>query len=158
MKEKAKEVLKLSLLSNPLNWSCWLALGEFCDKPSMLLELASSFPPSLGLECWKVHELNNLHASPESVLPILDKLAEHTPKSQFLGIQRAILYHNARDFDEAELLFENLQKSDPYLIDAMDLYSNVLYVRRNFAKLCDLAHTMSMTDRFRSETCICIGK
>ena len=39
----------------------------------------------------------------------------------------------------------------------MDLYSNVLYVRRKYPKLCDLAHKMSMTDRFRPETCVCIG-
>ena len=156
MKRKGKDALVQSLLSNPYNWSCWLALGEFCEKPADLINLANSFPSSFGLECWKIQVLNDLHASPETVLPILDAISQ-TPQSRFLSIQRAVLYHNARDFDEAELLFEELQKNDPYLIDSMDLYSNVLYVRRNYAKLCDLAHVMSMTDRFRSETCICIG-
>ena len=157
MKDKGKDLLVRSLNSNPFNWSCWLALGELCEKPSNLLDLANTFPSSFGLQCWKIQVLNDLHASPDSVLPVLDAMTEVAPKSRFLAIQRAVLYHNARDFDEAELLFEELQKYDPYLIDSMDLYSNVLYVRRNYAKLCDLAHAMSMTDRFRSETCICIG-
>ncbi|KAJ3302724.1 Anaphase-promoting complex subunit 23 [Kappamyces sp. JEL0829] len=153
----AKESLLESLRMYPYNWSCWLALSEFCDKPNSISELTKTLPHSFPLDCWKIQVLNELHSAPDNVVPVLDHLAATIPQSRYLLVQRAVLYHNARDFEESESLFESLHSLDPYLIDSMDLYSNVLYVRRNYSKLCDLAHTMSMTDRFRPETCVCVG-
>ena len=39
----------------------------------------------------------------------------------------------------------------------MDYYSNVLYVRRKYSKLCDLAHETSQANKYRPETCTIIG-
>lgn len=47
--------------------------------------------------------------------------------------------------------------SDPYRLDAMDHYSNVLYVLENRPKLAFLAQLCSQTDRFRPETCCVVG-
>ena len=39
----------------------------------------------------------------------------------------------------------------------MDVYSNVLYVRGEKAKLSYLAHRVAKTDRYRPESCCVIG-
>ncbi len=117
----------------------------------------NQFHPSLASFCFKVQVLNDLHQHPDIVGPLIEDLMLSVPKSRFLQIHRAILYHNSRDFEESEILFEQLARADPYLIESMDCYSNVLYVRRKYAKLCDLAHRMSIINRYRPETCACIG-
>lgn len=48
-------------------------------------------------------------------------------------------------------------KRDPYRIGDMDVYSNVLYVRGDRAKLSYLAHRVSKTDRYRPEACCIVG-
>jgi anaphase-promoting complex subunit 8 len=157
MLPEGKKALIESIRAYPYNWSCWLALSEYCDKPITVLDLASQLSSSFISNCWKIQVLNDLHSSADMIHPILDQTAKICFHSKHLAIQRAILFHNSRDFEEAEILFEELHRNDPYLIEGMDLFSNVLYVRRNYSKLCDLAHAMSMIDRFRAETCVCIG-
>lgn len=61
------------------------------------------------------------------------------------------------DFDEAEVIFDELRESDPYRLEHMDIYSNVLYVMDNRAKLSVLANECCMTDKYRPETCCIIG-
>eukprot|EP00118_Oscarella_pearsei_P013294 m.104828 g.104828 ORF g.104828 m.104828 type:complete len:88 (+) comp37215_c0_seq5:812-1075(+) len=40
----------------------------------------------------------------------------------------AIFMGTAEEFDESCQLFENLSKQDPYRLDDLDVYSNVLFV------------------------------
>ncbi|CAG8857420.1 4271_t:CDS:2, partial [Gigaspora margarita] len=57
-----------------------------------------------------------------------------------------------------ESIFENIIKSDPYRLDDIDLYSNILYVLEGkSAKLSFLAHMSCHTDKFRSETMCIVG-
>src|SRR5437764_14173755 len=63
------------------------------------------------------------------------------------------------EYVEAEEIFNNLLSKDPYRIDQMDLYSNILYVvEGKTAKLSFLAHITSSTDKFRAETMCVVGK
>lgn len=62
------------------------------------------------------------------------------------------------EFDAAEDLFEVLQQRDPYRLTNMDIYSNILYVKEEHAKLSLLAHRANVIDKFREETCCIIGK
>jgi len=39
----------------------------------------------------------------------------------------------------------------------MDCYSNILYVKEQFAALSHLAHRVAATDRYRPESCCIIG-
>jgi anaphase-promoting complex subunit 8 len=151
------EQLLQSVTLYPFNWSAWLELGSLIDKPEEIDTIMEQTQQNLASLCFRIHTLNEMHQNVEIVLPIINNLLENLPKNKFLHIQRAMLYHNSRDFEESEMLFEDLAKMDPYLIDSMDYYSNVLYVRRKYSKLCDLAHRMSMTNRYRPETCACIG-
>lgn len=87
------------------------------------------------------------------------------------------------DIDQAVALFNKLREHDPYRIDNMDTFSNLLYVKvrpffkrlkckRNKKKmdhffavrpqimkpeLSYLAHTLVEIDKYRVETCCVIG-
>jgi anaphase-promoting complex subunit 8 len=155
--EQGKEALLQSVSLYPFNWSAWLELGSLLEKPESVNAILDQLKPSLPCFCFRIHVLNDMHQPPELIAPLIHDLMQTIPKNQFLQIQRAILYHNSRDFEESEILFEHLAKQDPFLIESMDYYSNVLYVRRKYSKLCELAHRMSITNRYRPETCACIG-
>lgn len=67
-------------------------------------------------------------------------------------------FWNRTDYAEAEQEFDSLIESDPYRLDDMDIFSNVLYVMEKKAKLSYLAHMSSATDKYRSETMCIVGK
>lgn len=64
---------------------------------------------------------------------------------------------NFIEFDNAEESFEQMREMEPYCIDGLDIYSNILYVRGNTAKLSYLAHFVSTIDKYRPETCFIVG-
>lgn len=61
------------------------------------------------------------------------------------------------DFDEAEAIFDSILAQDPYRIDNLDIFANVLYVQEARAKLSDLAQRFIRTDKDRPEVCDLIG-
>jgi len=79
------------------------------------------------------------------------------PTSAFLKTQRALLYYHAREFDEAEAIFDSIVKADPHRLDCLDHYSNILYVMERRPKLGFIAQLASATDKFRPETCCVVG-
>jgi anaphase-promoting complex subunit 8 len=155
--QEGKEALIQSVTLYPFNWSAWLELATLVDKIETLDAILDQLHPSLPSFCFRIQVMNDMHQSPDIVAPLIHDLLQTIPRNQFLYIHRAILYHNSRDFEESEILFEEIANQDPYLIESMDYYSNVLYVRRKYSKLCELAHRMSITNRYRPETCACIG-
>ncbi|KAH0547786.1 hypothetical protein FGG08_000043 [Glutinoglossum americanum] len=52
---------------------------------------------------------------------------------------------------------ELYQSTDPYRTDALDHYSNILYVMANRPKLAFLAQLATACDKFRPETCCVVG-
>lgn len=61
------------------------------------------------------------------------------------------------EFEEAENIFSTLIHEDPYRIDSLDHYSNILYVMASRPKLAFLAQLATTTDKFRPETCCVVG-
>ena len=58
---------------------------------------------------------------------------------------------------QAEAKFAEIHKEDPFCLDCMDVYSNVLYVQMNQAELALLAHQAFDVDKYRVETCCIVG-
>ncbi len=48
-------------------------------------------------------------------------------------------------------------KSAPVLMQGMDTYSNILYVKEQYVELSHLAHQAAISEKFRPETCCIIG-
>ena len=61
------------------------------------------------------------------------------------------------DFGAAEESFEKMREIDPYAMEGLDIYSNILYVNADAGKLSYLAHYTATIDRYRAETCFIIG-
>jgi anaphase-promoting complex subunit 8 len=47
----------------------------------------------------------------------------------YITAQIAIAYHNKRDVDKAIEIFQQIQIADPYRLENLDMYSNLLFVR-----------------------------
>lgn len=71
--------------------------------------------------------------------------------------QEAMAYYRARDFEESQALFEEIRLKDPYRLENMESYSNILYVKEDRATLSYLAHSAVQNDKYRAETCCIIG-
>ena len=52
---------------------------------------------------------------------------------------------------------QELLAEDPYRLDGVDTYSNILYVREEKRKLSALAHSCVSTDKYRPEACCVVG-
>jgi anaphase-promoting complex subunit 8 len=61
------------------------------------------------------------------------------------------------DYEEAEQIYEKVMKTDEFRLEGMDVFSHILYVLDNKAKLSVLAHKAHLIDRFRPEACCIIG-
>jgi hypothetical protein len=69
-----------------------------------------------------------------------------------------IIAHFLADFGEAEKQFQRILSVDPYRIDNIDIYSDILYVTDNRIKLSKLAHEYLELDKDRPEICCLVGK
>ena len=62
------------------------------------------------------------------------------------------------DFSQAEAQFKKILAIDPYRIDDIDVYSNILYVTENKLELSRLAHDFLALDKDRPEVCCLVGE
>ncbi|KAJ3271478.1 Anaphase-promoting complex subunit 23 [Terramyces sp. JEL0728] len=133
--QEGRKILVESLRLYPYNWSAWEALGQY--EP-----ILEKFPKSMPLEMFLLKTNQN---------EITDS------DNPFIQLQQALYYYNTRDYDQAEKIFKRICKRDPYMLDSMDCYSNILFVLKNSSELYDLAFRMSQVNRFTPETMVCIG-
>lgn len=69
-----------------------------------------------------------------------------------------VVWPNLLEYNEAEELFDELRTMNPYRLDDMDVFSNLLFVKDSKEKLSVLAHQSERIDKYRPETCCIIGK
>jgi anaphase-promoting complex subunit 8 len=62
------------------------------------------------------------------------------------------------DVDKAIETFKKIIEEDPYCLDNMDTYSNLLYVKEMKVELAYLAHRATEIDKYRLETCCIVGE
>ena len=60
-----------------------------------------------------------------------EELLAYFPSSPYVQCQLAHARYNLREFDDAQAGFEALLKRDPYRLDQVDTYSNILYVKES---------------------------
>eukprot|EP00635_Sarcinochrysidales_sp_CCMP3193_P007071 CAMPEP_0118902052 /NCGR_PEP_ID=MMETSP1166-20130328/7506_1 /TAXON_ID=1104430 /ORGANISM="Chrysoreinhardia sp, Strain CCMP3193" /LENGTH=703 /DNA_ID=CAMNT_0006841247 /DNA_START=37 /DNA_END=2148 /DNA_ORIENTATION=+ len=93
----------------------------------------------------------------QAALRILAELKLLLPRSPFVVAQEALTFYASRDFDGARRTFERLRTLDPFRLDHLDVYSNVLYVKDDKAELSKLAHSAHRVEKYRPETCCVVG-
>lgn len=54
--------------------------------------------------------------------------------------QTALYRYHMRDFDAAEVFFQDLRTRDPYRLEGLDTFSNILFVKEETGTLSYVAH------------------
>lgn len=169
----AIDFLLQSVQQYPYNWGAWQELRSLLgtnEEVSMfvclrmeltdvlqLQDLAQQLPRNLMSFIFHIATSQQLYLVSDSVHNSLTQVLSIFPKSAFLKTQRALLHYHSKDFDEAERIFSDLLLTDPYRLDHLDEYSNILYVMDLRPKLAFLAQLATATDKFRPETCCVVG-
>jgi len=153
---EALAVLIDSCNSFPWNWSSWVALASLCTDSEKLLHVHSKLQRHYMTEFFVAHTQLELQMN-EEALNSYDSLTSVFPSSRYITQQISACQFNLQDFDSAENSFEQMREMEPYCIDGLDVYSNILYVRGNAAKLSYLAHFATTIDKYRPETCFIVG-
>jgi anaphase-promoting complex subunit 8 len=170
--DTAHRILVRSILMYPFNWSAWLDLGELCvNDPSIDEEVEGLLRPIS--DHWMYHffcvHVFIENKANENAIVVIEKLANGNSngasaaaagffvQSAYLQSQLAMAYYDVRDYDSAHEHFLALSEREPYRLDHMDAFSNVLYVKDQKVALSHLAHRSMTVDKYRPETCIVVG-
>ncbi|KAF2208608.1 hypothetical protein CERZMDRAFT_48953 [Cercospora zeae-maydis SCOH1-5] len=154
----AMQWLLRSVNLNPWNWSAWLELASLIETAEQLDDtFKASLPKNIMTFIFIIYCSQELFQQDQQVFDTLTRMLDIFPRSAFLIQQKALLLYHMRDYDAATSLFEDLLRRFPHRLDAMEIYSNLLYVLQNRPKLATLAAMASDTDKFRPETNCILG-
>ncbi|XP_048850941.1 cell division cycle protein 23 homolog [Brienomyrus brachyistius] len=153
--KEAVDVFVEAIHALPLHWGSWLELCNLITNIEMLKSL--SLPDCWIKDFFLAHMYTELQMIKEALQKYQSLIDVGFSKSTYIISQIAVAYHNIRDIDQALLLFNELRNQDPYRIENMDTFSNLLYVRSMKAELSYLAHDLAEIDKYRVETCCVIG-
>ena len=156
MDEQARTVLAESVNAYPWNWSAWTDLARLCTENETVQGLFRQLEPHWMRYFFLAYVTLELQQNEQS-LEYYSFLSPHFPNSTYIAAQMAIGNYNVREFDVAQEHFEAVQLADPYRLEDLDAYSNILYVKGSRAQLSHLAHRSNKTDKYRPETCCIIG-
>ncbi|KAL8751461.1 MAG: hypothetical protein Q9184_006064 [Pyrenodesmia sp. 2 TL-2023] len=153
----AKQYLLKAININPWNWGAWLELKDLLNSLDALRSTYPLLPHNILTLLFNLDCSQSLYSTTPEIHSSLSELLRIFPTSPFLLTQRALLHYHSKDYDSADSIFSTLIHRDPHRLDALDHYSNVLYVMTARPKLAFLAQLATATDKFRPETCCIVG-
>ncbi|KAH8046546.1 hypothetical protein JL722_13606 [Aureococcus anophagefferens] len=177
---EARAVLAEATLQFPWNWSAWLDLAGSApgarggDRPpargrdggraaaapgrrtARRPRPAARRVGALIAACHRARVAIEQQRCDEA-LETLARVEAVAPASTFVVAHEALAHYARRDFDRAQERFEALRAADPYRLEQLDIYSNVLYVKEARAELSRLAHAATRAEKYRPETCCVVG-
>ncbi|EKG18874.1 Tetratricopeptide TPR-1 [Macrophomina phaseolina MS6] len=139
--ELAKQWLIKSVHLYPYNWGAWQELSSLVSSVEELNLITEQLPRNLMTFLFHIYTNQELYQSTEQIHNELNQVQTIFPNN----------------FEEAESIFSSLLVTDPYRLDALDNYSNILYVMSLRPKLAFLAQLATANDKFRPETCCVVG-
>ncbi|WJX23654.1 anaphase-promoting complex component apc8, variant 2 [Trifolium repens] len=150
----ARTVLVESVNYYPWNWNAWTELQSLCTSVDILnsLNLRSHWMKDFFLA--SVYQKLRMHKESRSKYEYLLGIFGY---SNYIHAQIAKGHYSLREFDQVERIFEELLRTDPYRVEDLDMYSNVLYTKECFSALSCLAHRVLMIDKYSPESCCIIG-
>ncbi|XP_033208965.1 cell division cycle protein 23 homolog [Belonocnema kinseyi] len=152
---EAIDVLVESIHKEPMHWGTWLELATLITDREKLESL--SLPSHWMKHFFMAHMYLELQLIDEG-LSLYNQLQKAGFKTNgYVLAQTAIAVHYRRDVDNAIGTFKCIIKDDPYCLDNMDTYSNLLYVKELKVELAYLAHRATEIDKYRLETCCIVG-
>ncbi|KAI9071483.1 hypothetical protein K1719_046552 [Acacia pycnantha] len=150
----ARTVLEESVNNYPWNWNAWSELQSLCTTIDILnsLNLNNHWMKDFFLA--SAYQELRMHNESLAKYQYLQGTFGY---SNYIQAQVAKAQYSLREFDQVEAIFEELLRNDPYRVDDMDMYSNVLYAKESASALSHIAHRVFMTDKYRPESCCIIG-
>lgn len=159
----------------PTLWSAWIELAPLIQdvdqlrglslpkhwiKPFFIGELttsSASYPTTNLRFVYLGHALIEIFVN-ESGISLFEEIqAAGFSKCLYTTSQIAIAHHNKRDVDKAIEIFQQILAADPYRLENLDMYSNLLFVREQKTEMAHLAHKAVEINKYRPETCCVIG-
>lgn len=143
-----------SLSIFPYNWACWtelLSCISRSDESILLLKILNEKftdeKSQLMLKFFKLSLFQEFNGNIDDFIQELDYLLSIFPNFAFLKTQHALINYHYMDYVSAGLIFENIIKIDPYRLEDMDTYSNILYVMQKPSKLACVPCTVCFRSR-----------
>ncbi|KAL0956553.1 hypothetical protein HGRIS_002690 [Hohenbuehelia grisea] len=161
-REEAIESALLSIAGFPWNWSAWTLLGTCIgdgDELSAILPLMPLLPTHPLVQFFQVKTMNELHSPSENELGLCDRLLseQYFPNSLWIMSLRACVLYLCHDFRQAIIQFEQILEQNPYRVDQVDTFSNILYVTNDHVRLSRLAEDFLALDKDKPEVCCLVG-
>jgi len=153
--DEAIKALSSSLSMQPMNWGAWLELVALCKDRPMLKEL--QLPKHWMVELFFAHAELELHMNEEALTRYHDIASIGFANSSYIKSQVATAHYNIRDFDVSVEQFKEVYEADPFMLENIDTYSNILYIQDEKAELSYLAQHACQVDKYRAESCGVIG-
>ncbi|TKA73800.1 hypothetical protein B0A55_05540, partial [Friedmanniomyces simplex] len=153
----AKQWLLRSVNLQPYNWSAWLELASLVGSPEEMQQFSEHLPRNIMSLFFHIHCSQELYQQTPEVFHTLAQMESIFPRSAYLQQQKATLHYHAKDHESALHIFGTLLKEQPYRLDGMEIFSEVLYLLPDRPKLATLASIASDTDKFRPETNCILG-
>lgn len=139
----------------PTLWSAWLELAPLIQDVDQLRGL--SLPKHWIKPFFVGHALIEIFVN-ESGISLFEEIQQAGfSKCLYTTSQIAIAYHNKRDVIKAIEIFQQILAADPYRLENLDMYSNLLFVREQKTEMAHLAHKAVEINKYRPETCCVIG-
>jgi len=151
----ALPVLCQSIQGEPGHWGAWLELSCLITTREKLFAL--QLPDHWIRHLFTAHTYLELQQNEEALQIYFGLSGAGLQDSTYVMAQIAIAFHNMRQVDQAVDYFKQLSEVDPFRLDNMDTYSNLLYVKEQRVELAHLAHRTNQIDKYRTETCCVIG-
>ncbi|KAL6443150.1 hypothetical protein ACFW04_002831 [Cataglyphis niger] len=153
--KEATDVLVESIHKEPMHWGTWLELAALITDREKLESLC--LPKHWMKYFFMAHMYLELQLIDEGLALYCQLQSMGFQKNGYVLAQTAIAVHYRRDVDNAIETFKRIIEEDPYCLDNMDTYSNLLYVKEMKVELAYLAHRATEIDKYRLETCCIVG-
>ncbi|XP_073827165.1 cell division cycle protein 23 [Musca autumnalis] len=155
LNQAAHQVLVQSIRLSPMLWASYVELSPLVTEKEKLQTM--HFGGHWMRYFFIAHTYIEMYLNDESLKAYEELQAAGFRKCVYVTSQMALAYHNKRDVDKAIEIFQELQEVDPYRLDNMDTYSNLLFVKELKTEMAQLAHKAVGINKYRPETCCVIG-
>ncbi|CAF0739094.1 unnamed protein product [Brachionus calyciflorus] len=156
--DEAINILIESIKKRPSLWCSWIELASLVKSIETLNSLNhNALPQHWMKDLFLANCYMELSLSEEALNIYSVYCQKGFAKSIYIKSQMAKCYDNLREGRECKQTFEFIRKLDPYNLDFMDIYSNVLFVLEEHVQLAILAQEACEIDKYKPESCCIIG-
>lgn len=161
-RKNAIHVIVKAINLTPVNWSAWYMLTTLITNKDQLYSLPLPnhlfkvfFYYMMRLDLDIPHSEAWIFFGAKEMKTFLDKYFKGSLFIKTLTAKSS--GYQLSNYKEALEIFNQIRNEDPYRIDAMEVFSNLLYVRKMRQELAKLAYDIERVDPLTSEANSCIA-